>query len=300
MTAYPLFSGKIPSSSIFIDFQTASLSSGRLKTLFRLLMNPTAQRIKYLTDLLNRYAYEYYTLDAPSVPDAEYDKLFRELEALERNYPEFKLPDSPTQRAGTEPLTAFAEVHHEVPMLSLTNAFSPRNENGVFDHSEMYAFDERIRNGLNGKKPQYVIEPKFDGLAISLLYRDGVLVQAATRGDGTTGEDVTQNVKTVTNIPLRLHGDNIPKLIEVRGEILMLKADFITLNQHQTENDQKTFANPRNAAAGSLRQLDSRITAKRKLTFFPYSIAQQQGGKEFTTHTEEIDYLTTLGFGHKN
>lgn len=299
MTAYPLFSGKIPSSSIFIDFQTASLSSGRLKTLFRLLMNPTAQRIKYLTDLLNRYAYEYYTLDEPSVPDAEYDKLFRELEALELNYPELKLPDSPTQRAGTEPLTAFAEVHHEVPMLSLTNAFSPRNENGVFDHSEMYAFDERIRNSLNGEKPQYVIEPKFDGLAISLIYRDGVLAQAATRGDGTTGEDVTQNVKTVANIPLRLHGDNIPKLIEVRGEILMLKADFITLNQHQTENDQKTFANPRNAAAGSLRQLDSRITAKRKLTFFPYSIAQQQGGKEFTTHTEEIDYLTTLGFGHK-
>ena len=262
-------------------------------------MNQTAQHIRHLTDLLNRYAYEYYTLDAPSVPDAEYDKLFRELEALERNHPELKLPDSPTQRAGTEPLTAFAEVHHEVPMLSLTNAFSPRNENGVFDHSEMYAFDERIRNSLNGEKPQYVIEPKFDGLAISLLYRDGVLAQAATRGDGTTGEDVTQNVKTVANIPLRLHGDNIPKLIEVRGEILMLKADFITLNQYQTENDQKTFANPRNAAAGSLRQLDSRITAKRKLTFFPYSIAQQQGGKEFTTHTEEIDYLTTLGFGHK-
>ena len=262
-------------------------------------MTTPAKRIRHLTDLLNRYAYEYYTLDAPSVPDAEYDKLFRELEALELNYPELKLPDSPTQRAGTEPLTAFAEVHHEVPMLSLTNAFSPRNENGVFDHSEMYAFDERIRNSLNGEKPQYVIEPKFDGLAISLIYRDGVLAQAATRGDGTTGEDVTQNVKTVANIPLRLHGDNIPNLIEVRGEILMLKADFITLNQHQTENDQKTFANPRNAAAGSLRQLDSRITAKRKLTFFPYSIAQQQGGKEFTTHTEEIDYLTTLGFGHK-
>ena len=262
-------------------------------------MTIPAQHIRHLTDLLNRYAYEYYTLDAPSVPDAEYDKLFRELEALERNHPELKLPDSPTQRAGTEPLTAFAEVHHEVPMLSLTNAFSPRNENGVFDHSEMYAFDERIRNSLNGEKPQYVIEPKFDGLAISLLYRDGVLAQAATRGDGTTGEDVTQNVKTVANIPLRLHGDNTPKLIEVRGEILMLKADFITLNQHQTENGQKTFANPRNAAAGSLRQLDSRITAKRKLTFFPYSIAQQQGGKEFTTHTEEIDYLTTLGFGHK-
>ena len=262
-------------------------------------MTTPAQHIRHLTDLLNRYAYEYYTLDAPSVPDAEYDKLFRELEALERNHPELKLPDSPTQRVGGEPLAGFAEVRHEVPMLSLTNAFSPQDENGVFDHAEMYAFDQRVRDGLDGGNPEYVIEPKFDGLAISLLYRDGVLVQAATRGDGTTGEDVTQNVKTVANIPLRLHGDNIPKLIEVRGEILMLKADFITLNQHQTENGQKTFANPRNAAAGSLRQLDSRITAKRKLTFFPYSIAQQQGGKEFTTHTEEIDYLTTLGFGHK-
>ena len=262
-------------------------------------MTTPAQHIRHLTDLLNRYAYEYYTLDAPSVPDAEYDKLFRELEALERNHPELKLPDSPTQRVGGEPLAGFAEVRHEVPMLSLTNAFSPQDKNGVFDHAEMYAFDQRVRDGLDGGHPEYVIEPKFDGLAISLLYRDGVLVQAATRGDGTTGEDVTQNVKTVANIPLRLHGDNIPKLIEVRGEILMLKADFITLNQHQTENGQKTFANPRNAAAGSLRQLDSRITAKRKLTFFPYSIAQQQGGKEFTTHTEEIDYLTTLGFGHK-
>ena len=296
MTAYPLFSGKIPSSSIFIDFQTASLSSGRLKTLFRLLMNPTAQRIKYLTDLLNRYAYEYYTLDAPSVPDAEYDKLFRELEALERNYPEFKLPDSPTQRVGGEPLAGFAEVRHEIPMLSLTNAFSPQDENGVFDHAEMYAFDERVRGGLNGEKPEYVIEPKFDGLAISLLYRDGVLTQAATRGDGTTGEDVTQNVKTVSNIPLRLHGENIPELIEIRGEVLMLKADFAALNARQAENGQKPFANPRNAAAGSLRQLDSRITAQRKLHFFPYSIARQQGGFVAEEHLQELSYCKELGF----
>ena len=216
-------------------------------------MNPTAQRIKYLTDLLNRYAYEYYTLDAPSVPDAEYDKLFRELEALELNHPELKLPDSPTQRVGGEPLAGFDEVRHEVPMLSLTNAFSPQDENGVFDHAEMYAFDERVRGGLNGEKSEYVIEPKFDGLAISLLYRNGVLVQAATRGDGTTGEDVTQNVKTVSNIPLRLHGENIPELIEIRGEVLMLKADFAALNARQAENGQKPFANPRNAAAGSLR-----------------------------------------------
>ncbi len=199
-----------------------------------------AQHIRHLTDLLNRYAYEYYTLDAPSVPDAEYDKLFRELEALELNHPELKLPDSPTQRVGGEPLAGFAEVRHEVPMLSLTNAFSPQDENGVFDHAEMYAFDQRVRDGLDGGKPEYVIEPKFDGLAISLLYRDGVLVQAATRGDGTTGEDVTQNIKTVSNIPLRLHGENTPELIEVRGEVLMLKADFVALNKDKL----KTGKNP--------------------------------------------------------
>ena len=263
-------------------------------------MNPTAQHIRHLTDLLNRYAYEYYTLDAPSVPDAEYDKLFRELEALERNHPELKLPDSPTQRVGGEPLAGFAEVRHEVPMLSLTNAFSPQDENGVFDHAEMYAFDQRVRDGLNGGNPEYVIEPKFDGLAISLLYRDGVLVQAATRGDGTTGEDVTQNVKTVANIPLRLHGENPPELIEVRGEVLMLKADFAALNKRQNENGQKPFANPRNAAAGSLRQLDSRITAQRKLHFFPYSIARQQGGFAAEEHIQELTYFQELGFSLPN
>ena len=263
-------------------------------------MNPTAQHIRHLTDLLNRYAYEYYTLDTPSVPDAEYDKLFRELEALERNHPELKLPDSPTQRVGGEPLAGFAEVRHEVPMLSLTNAFSPQDENGVFDHAEMYAFDQRVRDGLDGGNPEYVIEPKFDGLAISLLYRDGVLVQAATRGDGTTGEDVTQNVKTVANIPLRLHGENVPELIEVRGEVLMLKADFATLNKRQAENGQKPFANPRNAAAGSLRQLDSRITAQRKLHFFPYSVARQQGGFIAEAHIQELTYFQELGFSLPN
>ncbi|WP_304669593.1 NAD-dependent DNA ligase LigA [Neisseria polysaccharea] len=263
-------------------------------------MNPTAQRIHELTDLLNRYAYEYYTLDAPSVPDAEYDKLFRELEALELNHPELKLPDSPTQRVGGEPLAGFAEVRHEVPMLSLTNAFSPQDENGVFDHAEMHAFDQRVRDGLDGGNPEYVIEPKFDGLAISLLYHDGVLVQAATRGDGTTGEDVTQNIKTVANIPLRLHGENTPELIEVRGEVLMQKADFATLNKRQAENGQKPFANPRNAAAGSLRQLDSRITAQRKLHFFPYSIARQQGGFVAEEHIQELAYFQALGFSLPN
>ncbi|WP_308185086.1 NAD-dependent DNA ligase LigA [Neisseria polysaccharea] len=263
-------------------------------------MNPTTQRIHELTDLLNRYAYEYYTLDAPSVPDAEYDRLFRELEALELSHPEFKLPDSPTQRVGGEPLAGFAEVRHEVPMLSLTNAFSPQDENGVFDHAEMHAFDQRVRDGLNDGNPEYVIEPKFDGLAISLLYRDGVLIQAATRGDGTTGEDVTQNVKTVANIPLRLHGENAPELIEVRGEVLMQKADFAALNKRQAENGQKPFANPRNAAAGSLRQLDSRITAQRKLHFFPYSVARQQGGFVAEEHIQELAYFQALGFSLPN
>ena len=263
-------------------------------------MTTPAQHIRHLTDLLNRYAYEYYTLDAPSVPDAEYDKLFRELEALERNHPGLKLPDSPTQRVGGEPLAGFAEVRHEVPMLSLTNAFSPQDENGVFDHAEMYAFDQRVRDGLDGGNPEYVIEPKFDGLAISLLYRDGILVQAATRGDGTTGEDVTQNVKTVANIPLRLHGENPPELIEVRGEVLMLKADFAARNKRQAENGQKPFANPRNAAAGSLRQLDSRITAQRKLHFFPYSVARQQGGFVAEEHIQELAYFQELGFSLPN
>ena len=295
------FSGKIRLSLSFIfhDFRRPHATAGRLKSLLS-AMNPTAQRIKHLTALLNRYAYEYYTLDAPSVPDAEYDKLFRELEALERNHPELKLPDSPTQRVGGEPLAGFAEVRHEVPMLSLTNAFSPQDENGVFDHAEMYAFDQRVRDGLDGGNPEYVIEPKFDGLAISLLYRDGVLVQAATRGDGTTGEDVTQNVKTVANIPLRLHGENAPELIEVRGEVLMLKADFAALNKRQAENGQKPFANPRNAAAGSLRQLDSRITAQRKLHFFPYSVARQQGGFEAEEHIQELAYFQELGFSLPN
>ena len=295
------FSGKIRLSLSFIfhDFRRPHATAGRLKSLLS-AMNPTAQHIRHLTDLLNRYAYEYYTLDAPSVPDAEYDKLFRELEALERNHPELKLPDSPTQRVGGEPLAGFAEVRHEVPMLSLTNAFSPQDENGVFDHAEMYAFDQRVRDGLDGGNPEYVIEPKFDGLAISLLYRDGVLVQAATRGDGTTGEDVTQNVKTVANIPLRLHGENLPELIEVRGEVLMLKADFAALNKRQTENGQKPFANPRNAAAGSLRQLDSRITAQRKLHFFPYSVARQQGGFVAEEHIQELAYFQELGFSLPN
>ena len=260
------------------------------------MTNDTARRIRQLTDTLNRYAYEYYTLDAPSVPDAEYDILFRELEALEAAHPDLRLPESPTRRVGGAPLAGFASVVHAVPMLSLSNAFSPQNEAGAFDHSEMLAFDERVRGGLAGQQPEYVIEPKFDGLAISLLYRGGVLVQAATRGDGASGEDVTDNVRTIANIPLRLHGSDVPETIEVRGEVLMLKADFAALNARQEAEGQKTFANPRNAAAGSLRQLDSRITARRRLHFFAYGIAQQSGGAVLNTHLDELHYLKTLGF----
>ena len=260
------------------------------------MTNDTARRIRQLTDTLNRYAYEYYTLDAPSVPDAEYDMLFRELEALEAAHPDLRLPESPTRRVGGAPLAGFASVVHAVPMLSLSNAFSPQNEAGAFDHSEMLAFDERVRGGLAGQQPEYVIEPKFDGLAISLLYRGGVLVQAATRGDGASGEDVTDNVRTIANIPLRLHGSDVPETIEVRGEVLMLKADFAALNARQEAEGQKAFANPRNAAAGSLRQLDSRITARRRLHFFAYGIAQQSGGAVLNTHLDELHYLKTLGF----
>ena len=260
------------------------------------MTNDTARRIRQLPDTLNRYAYEYYTLDAPSVPDAEYDMLFRELEALEASHPDLRLPESPTRRVGGAPLAGFASVVHAVPMLSLSNAFSPQNEAGAFDHSEMLAFDERVRGGLAGQQPEYVIEPKFDGLAISLLYRGGVLVQAATRGDGASGEDVTDNVRTIANIPLRLHGSDVPETIEVRGEVLMLKADFAALNARQEAEGQKAFANPRNAAAGSLRQLDSRITARRRLHFFAYGIAQQSGGAVLNTHLDELHYLKTLGF----
>lgn len=257
----------------------------------------TREHIRQLTDLLNRYAYEYYTLDAPSVPDAEYDRLFRELEALEAQYPEFRLPESPTQRVGGAPLDGFETVEHVVPMLSLNNAFSPQNEQGEFDHAEMYAFNERVCRLLEKSRVEYTIEPKFDGLAIALIYRNGVLVQAATRGDGTTGEDVTQNIRTIASIPLKLHGDNLPELVEIRGEVLMLKADFAALNQRQAADNQKTFANPRNAAAGSLRQLDSRVTAKRKLHFFPYTLARLSDETAApSTHWAELDWFCRLGF----
>ncbi len=255
------------------------------------------EQIKQLTAQLNRYAYEYYTLDAPSVPDSEYDRLYRQLERLETQYPQYRQSDSPTQRVGGAILREFASVQHTVPMLSLNNAFSSQNEAGVFNHAEMMAFDQRIGQDLGVSLVNYAIEPKFDGLAVSLLYQDGILVQAATRGDGTTGEEVTANIKTVRNVPLRLHGENLPKTLEVRGEVLMLKADFAALNERQVAQQQKVFANPRNAAAGSLRQLDSRITATRKLHFFAYALVSHTAQSiELNNHADELNYLAKLGF----
>ena len=261
-------------------------------------MSTPQQRIRTLVQTLNRYAHEYYTLDAPSVPDAEYDRLYRELEALEAEYPQFRLPESPTQRVGGAVLDGFETVVHAVPMLSLNNAFSPRDdETGAFDHAEFLAFDKRVCKELGVAQVEYATEPKFDGLAVSLLYQNVILVQAATRGDGTTGENVTENIKTVRNVPLKLRGEKQPEQLEVRGEVLMLKADFAALNQRQLEAGQKPFANPRNAAAGSLRQLDSKITAQRKLHFFAYSIAQLSGAERLPeSHMEELALLHELGF----
>ena len=256
-------------------------------------------RLGSLRDLLGRYAHAYYVCDAPEVPDAEYDRLFRELEALEKIHPELITPDSPTQRVGAPPLAAFAQVVHQVPMLSINNAFTSE---------EVEAFDQRCREGL-GLLPSdppitYACEPKFDGLAISLVYEAGIFVRGATRGDGTTGEDVTLNLRTIRSIPLRLNSDNPPKRLEVRGEVLIRRADFARLNEMQEAAGAKSFANPRNAAAGSLRQLDSGITASRPLTFFAYGIAgyeaaaseNQPTSSELSTQSGILTWLHKLGF----
>ena len=249
-------------------------------------MAQTARALELRT-LLHRYAHEYYVLDAPTVPDAEYDRLFTELQALEIAHPELITPDSPTQRVGGAPLPEFTQVTHKVPMLSLGNAF---------EEEDIAAFDKRIRESLGVLEVAYDVGPKFDGLAISLTFIDGVLTQAATRGDGATGEDVTQNVKTIRAIPLRLTGDAIPQVLEVRGEVLMLKKDFERLNEDQIARGQKPFANPRNAAAGSLRQLDSRVTATRRLTFFAYGVAQCEGVALAGEQSGIMDFLAGFGF----
>jgi DNA ligase (NAD+) len=243
-------------------------------------------RMAWLVKELNHHIYNYHVLDAPTIPDAEYDKLFRELQALEEKHPQAVSVDSPTSRVGAAPIPEFSQVTHAVPMLSLNNGFSDEDIDN---------FDRRVREGLDVPKADYSAELKFDGLAISLRYENGVFVQAATRGDGYTGEDVTANIRTVKVIPLRLHGDAIPAVLEVRGEVLMFKEDFARLNQRQRDAGQKEFANPRNAAAGSLRQLDARITAQRKLRFFAYGIGQLEGAALPETHSGVLDWFDRLG-----
>ncbi len=245
-----------------------------------------ARRVAALRDQLDHHNYRYYVLDAPEIPDAEYDKLFRELQALEQQYPALVTADSPTQRVGAAPSAAFGEVRHEVAMLSLDNAFS---EADVMD------FDRRVREGLKVDGVDYAAEPKLDGLAVSLLYEDGVLTRAATRGDGYTGEDVTQNVRTIHSVPLRLVGKHHPRRIEVRGEVYMPKQGFHALNKRQEEKGEKIFANPRNAAAGSLRQLDSRITAARPLQMCCYGVGVMEGGELPERHSAILDQLRQWG-----
>ncbi|CAG8870209.1 DNA ligase [Pseudomonas fluorescens] len=247
-------------------------------------------RIRELRTEIDQHNHRYYVLDEPSVPDAEYDRLFNELKALESEHPELVTADSPTQRVGGTALAAFSQIRHEVPMLSLGNAF---------EETDLREFDRRVVDGLDIPSTStagvdYSCEPKLDGLAVSLLYRDGQLVQGATRGDGTTGEDISTNVRTVRNIPLKLQGSGWPAVLEVRGEVFMSKAGFDRLNAAQAAAGGKTFANPRNAAAGSLRQLDSKITASRPLEFCCYGLGQVSAPLA-DTHIHTLEQLREWG-----
>jgi DNA ligase (NAD+) len=245
-----------------------------------------AQRVEQLREQIRFHNYRYYVLDDPQIPDAEYDRLLRELQALEAEHPELVSEDSPTQRVGATPLSAFGEVRHEVPMLSLDNAF---------DDQEVADFDRRARERLEVDEVAYTAEPKLDGLAVSLLYERGALVRGATRGDGTKGEDITQNVRTIESIPLRLIGKGFPPRLEVRGEVFMSRAGFERLNQRQQQQGEKLFANPRNAAAGSLRQLDARVTAQRPLEIYCYGVGVVEGGELPACHSELLERLRDWG-----
>lgn len=245
------------------------------------------ERAAQLRVELARHNHAYYVLDNPTIPDADYDKLFRELQAIEQDYPALVSSDSPTQRVGGAPLPQFEQVRHSVPMLSINNGF--RDE-------DIVNFDRRVREGLKTEAGvEYHCELKFDGLAINLRYENGLLVNAATRGDGATGENVTANIRTVRAIPLRLQGDKPPAIIDIRGEVLMFKADFASLNARQRDAGQREFANPRNAAAGSLRQLDPRITAKRSLRFFAYGIGVLEGAALPASHSALLDWYMQMG-----
>jgi len=250
-----------------------------------------AARARELREQIDYHNYRYYVLDDPEIPDAEYDRLFRELQALEEQYPALVTADSPTQRVGAKPLKAFGEVKHEVPMLSLGNAFSDE---------EALEFGRRCaeRLAIPVEQIEFTTEPKLDGLAISLLYEDGRLSRGATRGDGYVGEDVTQNVRTIRSIPLRLRGEpgkDLPRVLEVRGEVYMPKAGFEALNQRQRAAGEKPFANPRNAAAGSLRQLDPQVTASRPLAMYAYGVGQVEGGELPDRHSAILARLREWG-----
>ncbi len=246
----------------------------------------TAARAAKLRETIAYHNHRYHVLDDPEIPDAEFDALMRELEALEAEHPELVTPDSPTRRVGGEPLPAFQEVRHELPMLSLGNAF---DEQAVID------FDRRVRERLEKETVDYTAETKLDGLAVSLLYEKGVLVRGATRGDGTRGEDVTANVRTIKAVPLRLTGKRVPRALEVRGEVYMSLAGFERLNARQRESDAKPYANPRNAAAGSLRQLDPRVTASRPLTIFCYGVGLVGGGDVPDSQFQRLEWLAGMG-----
>ncbi|WP_281212544.1 NAD-dependent DNA ligase LigA [Shewanella insulae] len=250
-------------------------------------MQAIQDEIKQLTDQLNQHNYRYYVDDAPSIPDVEYDRLMRRLQALEAEYPELALGDSPTQRVGGEALSKFNQVAHLKPMLSLDN---------VFSEEEFNAFYKRVDDKL-AEAPAFCCEPKLDGLAVSILYRDGVFERAATRGDGTVGEDITENVRTIKSVPLRLRGSGFPPLLEVRGEVFMPKAAFEAVNDKARAKGEKLFVNPRNAAAGSLRQLDSKITASRSLAFYAYAlgVVEPETWPLAASHFEQLMQLKEWG-----
>ncbi|MFH1334697.1 MAG: NAD-dependent DNA ligase LigA [Pseudomonadota bacterium] len=244
------------------------------------------ERVEELKKIIQEHNYNYYILDNPTIPDSEYDRLFRELQTVEAQHPELKTPDSPTQRVGALPQTAFKTVSHIIPMLSLNNAFTDE---------ELEAFDRRIHEKLQSQETiEYVCEPKLDGLAISILYENGILVRGATRGDGSTGEDITQNIKTIKNVPLKLRGD-FPSTLEIRGEVFLPKAGFNALNAAAKKLGTKQFANPRNAAAGSVRQLDSRITAQRPLAFYCYDIGKGDETVSTSSHSKDLEKIKTWG-----
>ncbi|SEI93478.1 NAD-dependent DNA ligase LigA [Frateuria terrea] len=263
-------------------------------------MNPTHasphERAADLRERIEQANYRYHVLDDPDITDAEYDRLMRELESLEDAHPELAGPDSPTRRVGARAQGGFAEVRHALPMLSLGNAFEQDGENERECFREIVEFERRVEQTLDRRQPVFSVEPKLDGLAISLRYEQGVFVQGATRGDGETGEDVTANLRTVRAIPLRLRGTGWPDVLEVRGEVIMLRRDFETFNEYARTHGEKPLANPRNGAAGSLRQLDPAVTAKRRLSFFAYAVGVVEGGELPATHSQTLAKLRKWGF----